>query len=158
MLVQFDIAVRDAGDDLGGHFRNLLAGLALEAVGHQPLADELLGQLLLVLAAGEALGITVGVEVAGGVGRVDLVHQDDLPVPLAELVLGVHEDEAFLGGHLGAPLEQGAGIGLELFVILLGDNALGDDLFLGDVLVMACGTPQRVRLPALYSRQAWPVR
>ena len=139
VLVQFDVAVRDAGDHFGGHFRNLLAGLALEAVRHQPFTDELLGQLLLVLAAGEALGVTVGIEVAGGVGRVDLVHQDDLAVALAEFVFGVHEDEAFLGGHFGAPLEQGAGVGLELLVILLGDDALGDDLFLGDVLVMAFG-------------------
>ena len=106
MLVQFDVAVRDAGHDLGGHLRNLLSGLALEAVRHQPFTDELLGQLLLVLAAGEALGVTVGVEVAGGVGRVDLVHQDDLPVPLAELVLGVHEDEAFLGSNHGSIEER----------------------------------------------------
>ena len=69
----------------------------------------------------------------------DLVHQDDLSVTLAEFVFGVHEDEALLGGHLGTALEKGAGVGLELLVILLGDDALGDDLFLRDVLVMAFG-------------------
>ena len=139
VFIQFDVAVRDAGDDFGRHFRNLLAGLALETVGHQPFADELLGKLLLVLAAGEALGVSVGIEVAGGVGGVDLVHQDDLPVALAELVFGVHEDEALFGRHLRTPLEQGAGVGFELLIILLGNDALGDDFFLGDVFVMAFG-------------------
>ena len=42
----------------------------------------------------------------------DLVHQDDLPVALAEFVFGVHEDEALLGGHFGTALEKRAGVGL----------------------------------------------
>ena len=92
-----------------------------------------------MLAAGEALFVPVGIEVTGGVGGVDLVHQDNLPVALAELVFGIHEDEALLGCHFGTPLEKGAGVGLELLVILLGDDALGDDLLLGDILIVALG-------------------
>ena len=46
-----------------------------------------------------------------------LVDEVEFSVPLAELVLGVHEYQTALGGHLGASLEESEGIVLELGVV-----------------------------------------
>ena len=64
----------------------------MEAVLDEPLADEFLGELLLLFATLEALFV-LGIEVAGGVGRVDLVDEVDLAVLLPEFVLRVDEDQ-----------------------------------------------------------------
>ena len=42
VLVKLDVTLCDAVHDFLGHLRNLLSVLALEAVGHEPLAYELL--------------------------------------------------------------------------------------------------------------------
>ena len=84
----------------------------------------------------EFLLIAFGIEVAAGVGGVYLVNQIDLAVTLAKLVLGVHKDESFLGGNLGAEVEEGTGIFLHHLVVFLAHNALCDDFFLRDVLVV----------------------
>ena len=67
----------------------------------------------------------------------DLVDEDYLAIALAEFVFGVHEDEALLCGNLSSALEKGAGIFLHGLVVFLVHDALGDDLFLADVLVMS---------------------
>ena len=64
VLVKLDVTLRDARDNLGGHLGNLLALQALETVGHQPLTNKLLRELLLLLALRQALLIALGVEVA----------------------------------------------------------------------------------------------
>ncbi len=69
----------------------------------------------------------------------DLVHQVDLAVLLAELVLGVHENQSVLGRNLAATLVDGSRVGLQLLVVLASDKSLGDDFLLGDVLVMSFG-------------------
>ena len=109
----------------------------MEAVGHQPLADELLGELHLRLAFGETFLILVGDEITLRVGRVDFVHQHDLVANLAELILGVDENQALLGRDFSAALEELAGDVLNLDVILFADESTADDLFARDVLVMA---------------------
>ena len=72
-LIQLDVAVGDALAVLFGHLGDDFAVTALEAVLDEPLADEFLGELLLLFTTLEALFIAFGIEVAGGVGRVDLV-------------------------------------------------------------------------------------
>ena len=64
MLVQFDIAVGDAGYDFGSHFRNFLPFLSLETVGHEPFPYEFLRELLLPLSLCESFLITFCVEVS----------------------------------------------------------------------------------------------
>ena len=76
-LIELDVAVADAFDDFGSHFRNLLSLFALEAVVHEPFADEFLGELFLGLSGLEAFSIAFGVEIAAGVGGVDFVHEVD---------------------------------------------------------------------------------
>ena len=78
-LIQLDVAVGDALAVLLGHLGDDFAVTALEAVLDEPLADEFLGELLLLFATLEALFVAFGIEVAGGVGRVDLVDEVDLP-------------------------------------------------------------------------------
>ena len=63
-LEQLDIALGDACNNLGCHVGYLLTLLTLEAILHQPLANELLRELLLLLALSEALLVTLLVEVA----------------------------------------------------------------------------------------------
>ena len=97
-----------------------------------------------MLALCEALLVTVCVEIAGRVGGVDLVHEDYLSVPLAELVLGVYQDETALCSYLRTALEQGQRVFLKLCVFVCGDNAAGDDFLPADVLVVAfCGLGRR---------------
>ena len=69
----------------------------------------------------------------------DLIHQDDLAVALAELVLGVHEDEPLVCGHLAAALVEGAGVFLQLGVVLGADDALRHYVRRADVLIVALG-------------------
>ena len=114
----------------------MLAFFALEAVLHKPFAHELLGQLLLRQSLLEALLITFFVEIAAGVGRVDFVHQHDLTVVAAELVLGVHEDKSVFGGYLLSAGKERQRILLNLFVLLLRNESAGDDLLTRDVLVV----------------------
>ena len=60
----------------------------------------------------------------------NLVHEIDLAVLLAELVLCIHEDEAHLCGNLSSSLEYGLSVGFKLLVVLLAYDALSNDLFL----------------------------
>ena len=87
----------------------------------------------------QALRIALGNEVTRRIGGVDFVHQHDLPVLLAELVLGVHQDEAFAGGDFRSALEQGQGVALQLLVFIGRNDAPGNDFFPGDILVMPFG-------------------
>ena len=109
----------------------------MEAVLDEPLADEFLGELLLLFTTLEALFVAFGIEVAGGVGRVDLVDEVDLAVLLPEFVLRVDEDQASLTCHLLTTLEESVGVGLELLVVFFADQTRADDLLAGDILVMA---------------------
>src|SRR5438094_610914 len=69
------------------------------ALADQPLPEELLVEHLLVLAAAESLFAAVGDPVAAGVRGVDLVDDPQLALGVdAELVLGVHQDQARRGG------------------------------------------------------------
>ena len=68
-----------------------------------------------------------------------LVHQIDLTVLLAELVLGVHQNQSVLCGDLTSTLVDGPCVSLKLLVILSSDKSLGDDLLFGDVLVVSLG-------------------
>ena len=120
-----------------GHLGDDFAVTALEAVLDEPLADEFLGELLLLFATLEALFVAVGIEVTGGVGRVDLVDEVDLTILLPEFVLRVDEDQATLTCHLLTTLEESVGVGLELLVVFFADQTRSDDFLTGDILVMA---------------------
>ena len=65
LAVEFGIPFGNACDDFFGHFRDLLSFLSLEAVLHEPFADEFLGKLLLVLSAGKPLLISFSIEITG---------------------------------------------------------------------------------------------
>lgn len=137
VLVELDVALADAGAELGSHLGHLLAGLAHEAVLDEPLAHKLLGELTLGLSGAQTLLVAVGIEVARRVGGVDFVNQDDLALAQAELILGVDQDEALLGGHTAAALKEGAGVALHGVIVLGRDNALSDNLLTRDVHVVA---------------------
>ncbi len=64
VLVKFHISVSDSVDNVICHLRNLLALLALETVGHQPLTHEFLRKLLLLPACGKTLRIAFCIEIA----------------------------------------------------------------------------------------------
>ena len=92
-----------------------------------------------MLTLGEPFLVALGVEITRGVRSVHLVHQIDLTVLLAELVLGVHQNQSVLSRDLASTLVDGPCVSLKLLVILTSDKPLGDDLFLGDVLVVSLG-------------------
>ena len=89
------------------------------------------------LAFLQFLLVAVSVEVAAGVGSVNLVNEVDFAVTLAKLILRVHQDEALPLGYFLSALEYLAGIILYDFVIFAAHDALCDDFLLGDVQVMA---------------------
>jgi hypothetical protein len=85
-LVEFDIS---AGYGLHPgviHNRHLLPSLAHEIVGDQPFADKLLAQLLLLFPRLLPLLKSLGVEIAGRIGRMDFVDQINGVANLAEFV------------------------------------------------------------------------
>ena len=87
VLVEFDVAVAYALGILVGNLRHLLSGLVHEVVLDKPLAYELLGELALWLACGEFLLVAVGIEIAAGVGSVDLGGLRNITITITELVL-----------------------------------------------------------------------
>ena len=66
----------------------------------------------------------------------NLVNQIDLTVALAEFVLRIYENQSLLLGNLLTTGKQLAGIVLHDLVILLADNALGNDFLARDVHVV----------------------
>ena len=64
MLIKFDVTVGYVFYYFRCHFGNFLPFFSLEAVVHQPFADEFLRQLALRLACLELLFISFGVEVS----------------------------------------------------------------------------------------------
>ena len=103
----------------------------------EPLAHELLRQLLLGLALRELLFVAVGIEVATAVRRVNLVNEDDLSVTLAELVLRVNQDEPLCCGNLRTALEEGTRVLHHRLPVFLADQSLLDDFLGRDVLVVS---------------------
>ena len=103
---------------------------------YEPLAYELLGELLLGLTLLELLLITLGVEITAGVGGMNLVNEDDLAVALAKLILGIYKDEPLAGGNLRATLEEGAGVFHHRLPVLTAHETLGYDFLGRDVLVV----------------------
>ena len=93
--------------------------------------------MLLRFALLELLLVAVGIEVAGRVGRMDFVDEVHLAVLLAELILRVDQDEALLGCHPAASLEEGVGVFLHQFIVLLAHQTLSDDFLFRDVLVVS---------------------
>src|SRR6267378_444618 len=126
--------------ELGAHFvRDFRVGAValVAALVDQPLAEELLVQHALVLAAAEALLAALGNPVAARIRGVDLVDQPDLPCPIdAELVLGVDEDEAPLARPLLAGREEGQRVARQLVPLVLGDRSARDQLARRDRLVV----------------------
>ena len=136
VFVELDVAIGDVLNDFGRHFRHLLAVFALETVVHQPFAHKFFRKLLLRFAFLETFGVTLGIEIATGVGSVDFVHEINLTVVLSELVLGVYEDQTALGGHLGAAFEESERVFLQNLVFFGRGQAAFEDLCLRDVGVM----------------------
>ena len=60
----------------------------------------------------------------------DLINQIYLTVTLAELILGINQDKAFLSGNLCTTLKEGACVLLHNLIILLAYQTLLDDLLL----------------------------
>ena len=67
----------------------------------------------------------------------DFVHQHDLVANLAEFVFRIDKNQALLGRDFGAALEEFSRNVFNLSVILLADEAFGDDVLARDVLVVA---------------------
>ena len=70
----------------------------------------------------------------------DLVHKIDLAVLLSEFIFGVYEDEAHLCSDLCSSLEDCPCVCFKLLVVFTADDALCNDLFLGDIFVMSLGS------------------
>ena len=136
MLVELDVAVAHALGILIGDFRHLLAGLVHEVMLDEPLAHELLRELTLGFTLGKLLLVAVGIEVAAGVGRVDLVDEVHLAITLSELILRVDEDETLAGSYLLTTSEETARVVFHHGVVLSRDNALSDNLLARDVQVV----------------------
>ena len=136
MLVEFDVAVGYALCILVGNLWHGLAWLVHEVVLDEPLANELLRELALWFTLLKLLLVTVSIEVAARVWSVDLVDEVNLAVALAELVLGIYEDQALLGSDFLTAGEDAACVVLHHSVILCTNNTLGDDLFLRDIHVV----------------------
>ena len=66
----------------------------------------------------------------------NLIDEIYLAVTLAKLVLGIDENQALLSGNLLTTLEDAAGVVLHDGVVFSTNDALGDDLLLGDVHVV----------------------
>ena len=136
MLIQLDIASSNAFAIFIGHFRHLLSCLAHEIVVDEPLAHKLFRQLLLRFAGFEAFGVAIGIEIARAVGGVNLVDENHLAVAFAEFIFCVNQNQALAGSNLGATSKQSASVALHGFVVFLADDALSNDFFLRDVLVV----------------------
>ncbi len=67
----------------------------------------------------------------------DLVHQVDLAVLLAEFIFGVHQYESAFGGQLLPALEERQRVFFELGVVFGRYQAAGDDFVTADVLVVS---------------------
>ena len=104
---------------------------------HEPFAHELLAQLLLGLAPLLAFGVALQVEVARAVRGVHLVDEQDAAFMPAELVLGVHQDQAPFPGQLPAAGEQCQGVAGERVPFLRRAQPARQDLVGRDVLVVA---------------------
>src|SRR5690606_5149519 len=106
--------------------------LATEPLFHEKAAYILLVEALARLALFEALPIAPFEPEARGIGRVDLVDDDDLArAALAKLVLGVDQDQAALAAmalSLGKQLERHA---LHRVEIRRKHTGRGQDLFPG---------------------------
>ena len=105
-----------------------------------PGAQELLVDVLGVLSGGESRLVGGGDPVSGGVGRVDLVDEADHAVlVLAELVLGVHQDQSVLVGHLLPEGEELLGLAAAVVPVLLAHEAALHHVLGGDELVVHVG-------------------
>jgi len=153
-LIEQDIAPREF-DPEGVRCRRQGGVVVWVAVVREPEPQELLVDVVRFLTPGEALFVALGEPVAAGVGGMDLVDEQDITVGvLAELVFGVHQDQAMLPGHLlpegkqlqgvragGLPVRLGGGA--VVFLVLGGG---GQDRLLQDgVLFQAVGQ----RVPAV---------
>ncbi len=129
-IAGFAIAVEGAGDDVVGEGwgRWLFGPCACLHEFKEVIADELLVETVLV-AAGLVL---IGGPVAGGVGGEDFVNEDDfvsrfamIIEGVAELELGVGEDDAPVGGVVGGGFVDGEGDVAEFFHDGLSCNGAG---------------------------------
>ena len=135
-LVELDVASRKLVDQVGGGLGDhlVLVGVAVRAV---PGAQELLIDVVGVLAGGKARLVGGGDPVARRIGRVDLVDQADHSVlVLAELVLRVHQDQAVLVRHLLSEREQLARLLRAVVPVLLAHEAALDHILGRDQLVV----------------------
>ena len=106
-FVELDVARGELGDEVGRWCGECGVFVGIAALA-EPEAEEFLVDHVGLAAFGEALVVGGREPVAGGVGRVDLVDEDDGAFRRdAELVLGVDEDEAVLSGTLLAEGEEG---------------------------------------------------
>jgi len=127
-LIEQDISPREF--DPEGVRRWRQGGIVVwVAVFREPEPQELLVDVVRFLTAGETLFVALGEPVAAGVGGMDLVDQQDIAGGvLAELIFGVHQDQAVLPGHLLPEGEQLQGVGAGGLPVRPGQPPLRDDL------------------------------
>ena len=124
-----DLLFSDLGNDL--------AGLALEASGHQELPEILLRQIFLGFAIWLAGLIVDLVKVTGRIRCQKLVDEKYAATTgLAELELRVNKDHEGLLGLLGSQLEKLQADGSHLVILDLGTETAVDDRLWRDVLIM----------------------
>ena len=136
MFVELDVALAHAFSILVRNLRHHLSGLVHEVVFDEPLAHELLRELLLRFALCQLLLIAVGIEITAGVGGVNLVNEIDLTIALTEFIFGIYEDKSLLLGNLLTACEELAGIVFHHGIVFSAHNALGNDFLLRDVQVV----------------------
>jgi hypothetical protein len=107
------------------------------AVLAEPEAEEFLVDHLGFATCGEAGGVRIGDPVAGAVGGVEFVDEEDFAGGgEAELVFGVDEDEAALAGELLAEGEELEGLAGGEVPLGGGEPVFGEDASGGDGAVM----------------------
>src|SRR5581483_3896517 len=135
-LHQLRVLARQLCAHLVGDLRQRALALVV-ALADQPLAEELLVEHLLILAAPEPLVAALRDPVAAGIGGVDLVDHPERAFGIhAEFVLGVDEDQPALARPRLARREQVQRHPRQRIPLLPGERAARDQLARRDRLVV----------------------
>ena len=138
-FIELDVATREFVDELGGGFGQdlVIVGIAVVSV---PSTKELLIDVIRILASSKAFLIGRRDPITRGIGSVDFIDEtNDTVFVLTEFVLGIHENQTVLVGHLLAKSEQFLGLGAAVVPVFLGHEASLDHVFGRDQFIVNIG-------------------
>ena len=136
MLIQFDVALRNALSIFISNLWHYLSRLVHKVVLDEPLANEFLGELALGFTLGQFFLIAISIEVAARVWRVDFINEIHLTIALAKFVLRVDKNQTALSSNLLSTGKNLTGVVLHDCIVFCRYDALCDNLFFRDVHVV----------------------